>query len=107
MAALADITVDTVSIENDIVFPGSGTGISVSRTVKVQGNCGASLCTLDGGGTSRLFDLGSGSAVTFRELTFYQVRACGGSPGPNVGVLPFTGGAVPLLLPHGRFVCCL
>ena len=89
MAALYDYAVDTVSIESDIVFPNV---IYVSRNepVTVKGNCGASSCTLDGGGATRLFDLSSGSDVTFRDLTFYRVRACGGSSGPNVGVLRFT-----------------
>jgi hypothetical protein len=76
-AALADSTVNIVDVMTDITFTSQ---ITISRAVTVRGGTCASgdaACrvTLDGGGSSRLFNIDSNGDAAFENLRLINVSA--------------------------------
>jgi hypothetical protein len=93
--------IDAAQNGDTIVVPASGTPYSVSageialtRGVTIQG-AGAATTTVSGGGTSQIFDVQTGSAVTIKSLTLTNGFHSGSDAS---GTIDGTGGNVNLTL---------
>jgi hypothetical protein len=74
-AAVSDGTVDTILIMQDVAFTGY---ITIERAVTIRGGIcttGDDTCRvkLDGGGSTRIFEISNGGDVVFSNLRFYRV----------------------------------